>query len=113
MDPASYDDTLTTPPTGLEDYDGPPIPKNGYSGDTKELIETKKFCEDSDFGSSCFYLPTSTITIPTKAKVDNTGKYDPTFKAMAIGELGGSQLDEWELEVGNNGKVMTNNKSGL
>ena len=113
LDPATYDDTLSTPPTGLEDYDGPPVPKDGYSGDTKTFIETKVFCPDSDFGSSCNYLPTKTITIPNGAKVDNSEKYSPNFKVMAIGDLGGSEFDEWELNVDDGGKVITNNKSGL
>ena len=97
-----------TPPANLSDYDGPPVPTGKGS-----LINTKDFCEDTGYGGGCLYLPTSTITLPTNAKIDNSEKYNPTFKIMAIGDLGGSQFDEWELDVTNGAKVITNNKSGL
>ena len=97
-----------TLPTNISDYDGPPVPTGKGS-----LINTKDFCDDTSYGGSCYYLPISTITLPTNAKIDNSEKYNPTFKVMAIGDLGGSQFDEWELDVTNSAKVLTNNKSGL
>ena len=112
IDPAKWADTASLP-SNLSDYDGPPIPQKGYIFDIKNLIRTETFCKDTRHGGSCNYLPTSTITLPANAKIDNTNKYNPTFKAMAIGALGGDQNDEWELDVTNGAKVITNNKSGL
>ena len=107
VDPGNWT-SGTTQPTNLSDYDGPPVP-TGKGG----LISTKDLCEDTAYGAGCVYLPTSTITLPSDAKIDNTNKYNPTFKAMAIGDLGGDQNDEWELNVTNGAKVITNNQSGL
>ena len=107
VDPGSWIQSNTLP-TSLSDYDGPPVPTGKGS-----LINTKDFCDDTSYGGGCLYLPTSTITLPTNAKIDNSEKYNPTFKAMAIGDLGGSQNDEWELDVTNGSKVITHNKSGL
>ena len=107
IDPGNWITGNVQPPN-IGDYDGPPVPTGKGS-----LINTKDFCEDADYGGGCLYLPISTITLPTNAKIDNSEKYNPTFKVMAIGELGGSQNDEWEIDVTNGAKVITNNQSGL
>ena len=110
IDPGSWV-SGTTLPTNLSDYDGPPVPST--PSDSNKMINTKDFCESSSYGSGCNYLPTSTITLPTNAKINNSTKYIPNFKVIAVGDLGGSQNDEWELSIDNTGKVIQNNKSGL
>ena len=96
--------------TNLSDYDGPPVPN---TTDSKKMINTKDFCESTTYGGDCLYLPTSTITLPTNAKIDNSKKYNPDFTASAIGDLGGAQNDEWKLDVTNGAKTITNEKSGI
>ena len=84
IDPGNWiqDNTL---PTNISDYDGPPVPKTPSNSNI--MIDTKNFCESTIYGADCLCLRTSTITLPTNAKINNSTKYNPKFKAMAIGNL--------------------------
>ena len=98
-------------PANLSDYDGPPVPDTA----SKTRIDTEDFCNNS---GECTYLPTGTLTIPTDAKIDNTEKFSPNFIVIAVGDLGGTQEDHWEMGVGQvapkpTGKYMMNIKNGL
>ena len=99
-------------PTNLSDYDGPPVPN---ITDAQDMINTEKFCENS---GECLYLPKATLTIPTDAKIDNDTKFNPKFIIIAVGDLGGTQEDQWELGIGQaapkpTGKYIINKQSGL
>ena len=99
----------STLPTNISDYDGPSVPNAA----SKAIINTEALCDSITYGKGCVYIPTSTITLPTNAKISNSNKYNPTFKAAATGDLGGGQNDEWILDVVDGAKTLTNEKSGL
>ena len=74
-------------------------------------------CEDITYGNSCnFLLSDPEPTIPNgqnDTKIDNSEKYNLKFIIMAVGNLGGEELDEWKYEVSDSTKIMTNEKNGL
>ena len=102
----------TTPPATLSDYDGPPVPDTA----SKTRIDTEDFCNNS---GECTYLPnTTSLTIPTDAKIDNTDKFAPRLIIIAVGDLGGTQEDHWEMGIGQaspkpTGKYIMNIQNGL
>ena len=111
IDPGSWVQSNTLP-TNLSDYDGPPVPN---ITNAQDMINTEDLCNNS---GDCIYLPKTTLTIPTEAKIDNVNKFNPNFIIIAVGDLGGAQEDQWEMGIGQaapkpTGKYIMNIQNGL